>query len=74
MVMSDFGDAKPEVAAAYIKTIEEVCTTVCSGTVDGPSDFGDMLVRFGQFFNVARRFGIQQGLRDGGTPKFRAIR
>ena len=53
----------PETSEVLKNTLDEV--NAC--TMSGPFNIGDLLLMFGRFFNVTRRFGIQQGLKDVGT-------
>ena len=50
----------PETKAAYDKTFDEVN----SGCMRGPFTADQIQEKYGDYFNVTGRFGIQQGLKE----------
>lgn len=55
--------------AIYKKTIKEVA----QGTMGGPFTESELAQRHGAFFDVVPSFGLEQGVKEDGTPKYRRI-
>ena len=56
-------------SAIWSKTLKEVE----QGTMSGPYNLEEIEEKHGRFYNVVPSFGLEQGVSDSGTKKFRRI-